>query len=166
MSLTEQDKQEYYTFMELIRRIGKEDEAKLEWSRKWIQENLIDKNITFRSSIGNGKTLKQIIDDDTNYRQFKKYLDLDSILGTNVISDDIYIKCNPSDDRGNIITPENNVFDKVDNRNNVLNDLSESFNLNTPLQYRCKYWVLALFFFVFSFGVYFYKISKKVINDA
>ena len=170
MSLTEQDKQEYYTFMELIRRIGKEDEAKLEWSRKWIQENLIDKNITFRSSIGNGKTLKQIIDDDTNYRQFKKtYLDLDSILGTNVISDDIYIKCNPSDDRGNIITPENNVFDKVDNRNNVLNDLSESFNLNTPSGNIGVniLGALVLFFFVFSFGEYiFIKYPKKVINDA
>lgn len=170
MSLTEQDKQEYYTFMELIRRIGKQDESRLERTRKWIQKNLIDKNITFKSSIGNGKSLKQIIDDNSNYKQFKKtYLDLDSILGTNVISDDIYIKCNPSDDRGNIITPEDNVFDKIDNRNNILNDLSESLNLNTPtgnigVQ---VLGALALFFLTFSFGEYlFIKYPKKVINDA
>ena len=170
MSLTEQDKQEYDSFMELMRRIGDQDEAQLQQSRRWIQQNLIDKNITFRSSIGNGKSLKQFIDDSTNYTKFKKtYLDLDSILGTNVVNDDIYIKCNPSDDRGNVITPENNVFDKVDNRNNILNDLSESFNLNTPsgnigIQIMGA---IALFFIVFSFGEYiFIKYPKKVISDA
>ena len=169
MTLTENDKQEFYTYIELARRIGNLDNNNLKSHERWIEKNLIDKNITFSSSIGQGKSLKQFIEDNDKAMDLKKsYNNLNSIFGSNVIDDDIYIKCNPSDDRGNVITPEDNVidYDRVNNANSIVDELSRGLNMDTQnpggnLGMQIGIGIF-LFLMVFNLGDYvFIKYQKK-----
>lgn len=173
MTLTENDKQEYYTYIELKRRLGILDNYNLK-SYERVIEDLIDKNIPFRSSIGEGKSLTQYIEENSKATNLKKsYNNLNSIFGSNVIDDDIYIKCNPSDDRGNVITPEDNVinYDRVNNTNSIVDELSKGLNMDTrnPAGNLGMQIGIGIFLFlmVFNLGDYvFVKYPKKVINDA